>query len=176
MNNLDIITKELNKIENYATTYIYKKYIEINSSPEPIAISKSKNGETKELLEDEDSNYKYSKKPKCSLEYKLYRDKIFNKDRKSIIKQDEVLKDDLTKMSLADKEWEKQSNTNTFTRKGTNSYPDIKRCSYIRKHKHKLMRCKNSIINDDEDVCKCHLITPNIYYDMYSELLEKMKK
>jgi hypothetical protein len=169
LTNIDIITKEFNKLENYATNYIYKKYIEMNP------VSNSNTSETTDLLVDKDSNYKYSRKPNCSLEYKLYRDRIFNKDRKSIIKQDEVLKDDLTKMSLADKEWEKQTNTNTFIRKGTNSYPDIKRCSYIRKHKNKLMRCKNSILNDDEDVCKCHLITPNIYYDMYYELLEKIK-
>ena len=181
LTNIDIITKDFNKLENYATNYIYKKYIEVNhvsnsNTSKTIETSEtSETSETTDLLVDKDSNYKYSRKPNCSLEYKLYRDRIFNKDRKSIIKQDEVLKDDLTKMSLADKEWEKQTNTNTFTRKGTNSYPDIKRCSYIRKHKNKLMRCKNSILNDDEDVCKCHLITPNIYYDMDYELLKKIK-
>ena len=40
------------------------------------------------------------------------------------------------------------------------------------KIKHKLIRCKNSIINNDEDVCSLHEITPNIYWDQYNELIE----
>lgn len=154
MANLDILVKSLNKLENYSAKYIYKKYIE--------------NGDDNSL---EDS-YKYSKKPVNIEEYKLYLDKVFNKDRKHIIKQSDVLTSDLENMNLADKEYEK--NPETFKKQKYNSHPDIKRCSYIRKHKHKLIRCKNNIINDDEEMCNKHEDTPNIYWDMYSELLEKV--
>ena len=81
---------------------------------------------------------------------------------------------DLENMTLADEEYEK--NPNLFHRQKNNSYPDIKRCSYIRKHKHKLMRCKNSIINDEEEMCTKHEESPNMYWAMYIELLEKMHK
>ena len=45
----------------------------------------------------------------------------------------------------------------------------------IRNYKNKLIRCKNSIMNKDEDVCKRHSTTPNIYWDNYNKLLESIK-
>ena len=35
MANLETLEKSLNKLENYTVKYIYKKYIEIDSTPEP---------------------------------------------------------------------------------------------------------------------------------------------
>jgi len=155
--NLDMLSKQLNKLENYITKYIYKKYIEIDKPGDKL---------------DEDLNYIYSKKPTNPIEYKLYKDSIFGKHRKCIIKQDEQLKDDLKKMKQADSDYNKKSLL--FKKSKKTGYPDSKRCSYIRKYKNKLIRCKNSIINDDEDICFQHQYSPNIYYDSYTELLKKI--
>jgi hypothetical protein len=169
MDNLDILEKSLNKLENYAAKYIYKKYIEINDTPEPsTTLDTLDTSNTSPSIQ----NFKYSKKPINKEAYKLYIDRIFSKERKHIIKQNDVLADDLENMTLADTEYEK--NPEKFKRNKYNSYPDIKRCSYIRKNKHKLMRCKNGIINDDEDMCSKHEDSLNIYWDMYIELLEKL--
>ena len=157
MENIDLLVKSLNKLENFTAKYIYNKYISLNTTPESI--------------EQPITNFKYSKKPINKEEYKLYLDRIFSKERKHIIKQNDVLSKDLENMTFADEEYEK--NPEKFKRQIYKSYPDIKRCTYIRKYKHKLIRCKNSIINDDEDICSRHETTPNIYWDMYIELLEK---
>jgi len=122
--NIENFSRELNKLENYVINYIYEKYI--------------KKGDAK--LKDDS-------------EYKLYKDKLLNKSRKNIIKQDESLKEDLEKIAIE----------------------DVERCSYIRNYKNKLIRCKNSIMNKDEDVCKRHLTKPNIYWDNYNTLLESIK-
>ena len=141
MDSLDILVKELNKLENYSAKYIYKKYIETD---EPLCEPQDTEDTTSEPTSE--IKFKYSKKPNNTGAYKLYLDRIFSKERKHIIKQDDVIATDLENMTLADEEYEK--NPQSFHRQKNNSYPDIKRCSYIRKHKHKLMRCKNSIIND----------------------------
>ena len=169
MENLDVLEKSLNKLENYAVKYIYKKYIEINETPELLlTLEPLPTPETS----TQHSNFKYSKKPISKEAYKLYLDRIFSKERKHIIKQSDVLSDDLENMTLADEEYDK--NPEKFKRQKYNSYPDVKRCSYIRKHKHKLLRCKNSIINNDEDMCSKHEDNLNMYWDMYIELLEKI--
>lgn len=167
MNNLDLLVKSLNKLENNTLLYIYKKYIEIDRISEPIELSISQSQPN--LLDD----FKYSKKLINKIDYKLFKDKIFSKERKNIITQDEVLKKDLENMSIADEEYKK--NPTLFNRQKYNSYPDEKRCTYIRKIKNKLIRCKNCIINDNEDVCIKHEDTPNIYWDKYNDLLEKYK-
>ena len=170
MANLDLLVKSLNKLENYTAKYIYNKYIEtaipVSTAPDTHASSDS----TEEP--EPNTTFKYSKKPNNNEDYKLYTDTIFSKDRKHIIKQNDSLSEDLDNISLADDEYE--NDPNTFHRQQTNSYPDIKRCSYIRKHKHKLIRCKNSIMNDDEDMCSRHEDKPNIYWDSYNELVEKI--
>ena len=83
------------------------------------------------------------------------------------------LKTDLNNMSIADKEYE--TNPKTFKPRQYKSLPDIKRCSFIRKHKNKYKRCLNKTANDDEDVCNIHILSDNIYYDRYNEVLEAIK-
>jgi hypothetical protein len=168
--NLDILSKQMNKLENYVTKYIYKKYIEIDTS----SYNNSDISDSIDSKLESDLNYIYSKKPKHATEYKLYKDTIIEKDRKSIIKQDEVLKDDLKKMKQSNIDYNKKPLL--FKKDKNNSYPDSKRCSYIRKYKNKLLRCKNSIINDDEDICFLHEDSPNIYWDNYIKLLENIDK
>ena len=172
MSNLELLVKSLNKLENYTAKYIYKKYIEtalpVSTTPE------TNTSESADSIEEPETVFKYSKKPNNSEEYKLYIDRIFSKERKHIINQNEILIEDLDDMTLADDEYE--SDPTSFQRQKNNSYPDIKRCSYIRKHKHKLIRCKNSIMNDDEDMCSHHEDKPNMYWDSYNELVENINK
>ena len=170
--NLYMLSKQMNKLENYIAKYIYKKYIEINTSSH-INNDISDSYTTDDKLE-EDLNYIYSKKPLNLIDYKLYKDRLFEKDRKNIINQDEVLKDDLKKIKESDSNYNKKALL--FKKDKNNSYPDNKRCSYIRKYKNKLLRCKNSIINDDEDICFLHEDSPNIYWDNYIKLLENIDK
>ena len=169
MDNLDLLVKSLNRIENNTLLYIYKKYVEIDTTQETPETPEPTLPQSQPILSN---NLKYSKKTLNKEEYKLFKDRIFDKERKSMITQAEVLKKDLEDMTIADEEYEKQPNS--FRRQKYNSYPDEKRCTYIRKIKHKLMRCKNGILNDDEDVCSKHEDTPNIYWDMYNDLLEKV--
>ena len=58
MDNLELLVKSLNKLENYTAKYIYKKYIEINTIPET-AIPETT---TLESTEDPEIIFKYSKK------------------------------------------------------------------------------------------------------------------
>ena len=170
--NLYMLSKQMNKLENYIAKYIYKKYIEINTSSH-IDNDISDSDTIDDELE-EDLTYIYSKRPINPIDYKLYKDRIFEKERTSIINQDEVLKDDLKKIKESDSDYTKK--ILLFKKDKNNSYPDSKRCSYIRKYKNKLIRCKNCIIHDDEDICFQHEDSPNIYWDKYSELLEKIDK
>jgi hypothetical protein len=174
MDNLDILVKSLNKVENYSAKYIYKKYIETTTDETATAESKPESNPeaTAESTEQTQITFKYSKKPNNVDDYKLYSDTIFDKERKHIIKQNDILTEDLDNMTLADDEYE--NDPTKFNRRQNNSYPDIKRCSYIRKNKNKLVRCKNSIINDDEDTCSRHEDKPNIYWDSYNELVDKI--
>jgi hypothetical protein len=184
--NIDMLSKQMNKLENYVTKYIYKKYIEIETSSSTnninttdtiSTIDKSDTIDTPDTTDDEleeELTYIYSKKPKNLIDYKLYKDRVFGKDRQSIIKQEDQLKDDLKKMKQADIAYNKKPLL--FKKCKTNSYPDSKRCTYIRNYKNKLSRCKNNIINDNEDICFKHEDSPNIYWDSYIELLEKLNK
>jgi hypothetical protein len=178
MDTLDILVNSINKLENYTAKYIYIKYIETNESLDTTETSTTEASSTEtstaeaSTTETTETKFKYSKKPKNTIDYTLFLNRIFSKERKHIIKQSDVITHDLENMTLADEEYEK--NPNSFHRQKNNSYPDIKRCSYIRKHKNKLMRCKNSIINDAEEMCTKHDDRPNMYWTMYVELLEKM--
>ena len=147
MDNLELLVKSLNKLENYSAKYIYKKYIETAIPETTIPETTTPETTTPESTEDTELTFKYSKKPNNNDDYKVYVDTIFDKERKHIIKQNDSLTEDLDNISLADDEYE--SDPIKFNRRQNNSYPDIKRCSYIRKHKNKLVRCKNSIIDDD---------------------------
>lgn len=181
MSNLELLVKSLNKLENYTAKYIYKKYIETQevptsatATPETATPATATPATSVSSVETDtpDTEFKYSKKPNNNEEYKLFTDKIFATQRKHIIKQNDILEEDLDNIALADDEYE--NDPGQFHRRQTNSYPDIKRCSFIRKHKHKLIRCKNSIINDDEDMCSRHEDKPNIYWDSYNELVDKI--
>ncbi len=90
MDTLDILVKELNKLETYTAKYIYKKYIETDETPgEPQDTEDTTTGPTSEL------KFKYSKKPNNTGAYKLYLYIIFIKERKHIIKQNDITSSDL---------------------------------------------------------------------------------
>jgi hypothetical protein len=101
--------------------------------------------------------------------------KVFDLERHSFrILQEDVLKEDLKQMTIADKAYE--LNPTNFNTKEYDCLPDVLRCTYIRKHKHRYYRCQNKTINDDHDICKKHENSENIYIDKYNELLEKYQQ
>lgn len=145
---MDTLLKSINRLENYTAKYIYKKYLS-------------------NFLEEQNHDL-------ASETFDKYLDTIFSKDRKAIITQKEYLDMDLENMSVADKDYE--MNPEQFKPNLYDSLPDIKRCSFIRKHKNKYKRCANSIMNKDEDMCYKHIEKPNMYWDRWCEVLEENKK
>ena len=153
---MDDLVKSLNRIENYAAKYIFNKYI-YNANNEDD--------------KDEDNKDK-------SITYKEFTDTIFGLERKAIITQDESLNEDLDNMDLADKVFDKDPEK--FKRREYDSLPDIKRCTFIRKHKNKYIRCAMSISDDgnddNSDVCYKHESSINMYWDNYSRLINVKEK
>ena len=105
MTNLIILEKSFNRIENYISNYIYKKYIKEQYLLENI----------EEDTETSREEYNYSK----------YLHTIFNYERVGIITQLESIETDLNNMSIADKEYE--TNPKTFKTQQYKSLPDIKK-------------------------------------------------
>ena len=149
---MDELVKSLNRVENYTAKYIFNKYI--------------CNATNEDNKEDD------------SISYKEFTDTIFGLERKAIITQDESLNEDLDNMDLADKVFEKAPEK--FKRREYESLPDVKRCTFIRKHKNKYIRCAMSITddgNDDgSDVCYKHESSVNMYWDNYSRLINVKEK
>ena len=185
---LDDISNSFRSIENSIAKYIYKKYI-MYKPPQNIrestmnedTVCEDIEGIGNEEIPNEDKNYILDNQLKINQTinqtintklYKLYLQKIFDLERHSFrILQDDVLKDDLKNMAIADKAY--NINPKNFNPKDYNSLPDVLRCTYIRKYKHRYYRCHNKIINDDNDICKKHENCENIYIDKYNELLEQ---
>ena len=146
-NDLSRLLKSFNRLDNYVAKYIYEKYItDINYN----------NGES--------SNESYVS----------FVNKIFSLERPRIITQKESLEKDLSNMEIADEEYDKDPKE--FKTSQFDSLPDIKRCSFIRKHKNKYKRCANGIVNDDSDMCYKHIESKNMYWDKWCKVLEEIKK
>ena len=141
---LNILLKSFNRLDNYVAKYIYNKYL-------------------KKDFESENNN---------NDNYKQYLNTIFSLERPFIITQKECLEKDLENMEIADEQYDKDPKT--FKVRQFNSLPDIKRCSYIRKHKNKYKRCANGILDDDSDMCYKHIKSKNMYWDKYCEVLESL--
>jgi hypothetical protein len=202
---MEQLATDFKSIENSIARYIFKKYImpKPNNQPEPISTNQLSNRDSDsdrdsdmdgdgDIASDMDSDGDYdsgsdvedvildetnigvSNKFDNKL-YKLYCQQIFDLERHSFrILQDDVLKEDLKQMSIADKAYE--INPKEYNINDNASLPDILRCTYIRKYKHRYYRCKNKVINDDCDVCKKHENCENIYIDKYNELLEQYEQ
>lgn len=185
---MEQIANDFKSIENSIARYIFKKYImpkpiiqpeinEINDHLHSDSNSDSENNSEKDILSGED----ILDEPNIEQEnanafdnklYKLYCQQIFDLERHSFrILQDDVIKEDLKQMNLADKAYE--LDPKTYNINDNESLPDVLRCTHIRKYKHRYYRCKNKVINDDCDVCKKHENCENIYIDKYNELLEQ---
>jgi len=176
---LDILTKSFNRLENYVTKYIYKKYIEqLTILEEPNQILDLNNDDNNDDNNDNDNDtdnkkYKYSLKVTNTDDYSKYLHTIFSQERKSMITQTESLNEELENMRIADEAYEKDPEG--FHYKDYNSIPDMKRCSFIRKVKNKYKRCGNKIINDDSDMCYMHVDSLNIYWDNWCKIIENVK-
>ena len=95
---------------------------------------------------------------------------IFIKNRKCIITQIDILEIDLAKLKIVDTIY--NTDPSRFRIRDYDCLPDVKRCTFIRKHKNKYIRCCNLNMNDDEDVCYRHINIDNIYWDTYNKILE----
>ena len=146
-----------NKLDNYVSKYIYNKYIKKEETVEvtvEVIVEETVEVTVEETLAQFLSN-------------------IINIDRPSIITQKKSLETDLQNMEIADEEYDKDPVK--FKIRQFDSLPDIKRCSFIRKHKNKYKRCANGIINDDSDMCYKHIESKNMYWDGYCKALEEIK-
>jgi hypothetical protein len=142
------LLKSFTKIDNYVTKYIYQKYIE------------QKCGKNDESKNDE--------------AYKQFLHTIFSLERPAIITQKESLETDLQNMEIADEAYEKDPKT--FKIRQYDSLPDVKRCSFIRKHKNKYKRCANGLLDDDSDMCYKHVNNPNMYWGSFCKITEEIIK
>lgn len=196
---LNNIAKSFRNIENSIAKYIYKKYImqqpvqndendimendvvEDDDTEDDVLSEDAEETNTNiEEIPNEDKNIILDNQLKINQTintklYKLYLQKVFDLERHSFrILQEDVLKEDLKNITIADKAYE--LNPNNFNPKEYDSLPDILRCTYIRKYKHRYYRCQNKIINDDHDICKKHENCENIYIDIYNNLLDKYQQ
>lgn len=152
-NDLSRLLKSFNRLDNYVAKYIYEKYI------------KNLQTDIQSNMVNNDEEYK---------KYKKYINTIFSLERPRIITQKESLETDLSNMEIADEEYDKDPKE--FKTSQFDSLPDIKRCSFIRKHKNKYKRCANGIVNDDSDMCYKHIESKNMYWDKWCKVLEEIKK
>ena len=192
MATIDTMAKHLFNIENNIARYIYNKYIipktitipnnitppEYNISRDMKAVSAEVEAVSAEVeaggVEVVKMNDKYIKIYKKTL-YKKYLQTIFDFKRKTgRILQNDILKIDLHNIDIATKAYE--HSPKTFNPNDYESLPDTLRCTFIRKSKHRYYRCKNKIINDDNDICKLHDNIDNIYFDKYNEICTKLQQ
>jgi hypothetical protein len=145
---LSNLLKSFNKIDNYVAKYIYEKYIK----------NKSEKGCKKGCENSNDEAYK------------TYLHTIFSLERPAIITQKESLETDLQNMEIADEAYKKDPIK--FKVRQYDSLPDIKRCSFIRKHNNKYKRCANGILNNDSDMCYKHIDSLNMYWNSYCKIME----
>ena len=207
-NDLSILLKSFNRLDNYIARYIYKKYIAQDSSfleksrakkQDSSFLEKSraknydeisdhtreleglkpsqenparKSGELDTGFEKSRAQMKPSHKH-TEIKLENFLKTIFNIERPGIITQKESLETDLYKMDIADKAYDKDPKK--FKLRQYESVPDVKRCSFIRKHKNKYKRCNIHVMNDDSDICYKHIDSPNIYWDRYCEVLDEIK-
>ena len=143
---LSFLLKSFNRLDNYVAKYIYNKYI-----------ADFKNA----VIKKEDKSYG------------SFVNTIFSLERPNIITQKESLSKDLENMEIADEEYDKDPKN--FKVRQFDSLPDIKRCSFIRKHKNKYKRCANGIVNDDSDMCHRHIESKNMFWDRYCQVLEDIE-
>lgn len=180
---MEDMSKNFKSIENGIARYIYKKYIMSNNIiDEHVNAKDDRNSIIEDVKKDitdadivaEVNKEKIDKKFDNKL-YTLYLQRIFDLERHSFrILQEDVLREDLKNMAITDKAYE--LNPKKFNPTEYDSLPDVLRCSFIRKYKHRYYRCKNKVINDDSDICKKHENSENIYIDKYNELLDITKK
>jgi hypothetical protein len=198
---MDDLSRQINKIENRVARYIFLKYIQTidlksdqtaNASADTLSNDDASSSDDVDDVDDVDDaddaddnleevqhvNKEKEKtkniRPKIDeLQFKEFRKNIFKLKRSCFtISQDELIRDDIRTMSIADTAYER--NPREFKCSNFDLPPDVLRCSFIRKHHHRYYRCRNKIANNDSDVCKKHEESENIYYDQYNELCEKL--
>lgn len=103
--------------------------------------------------------------------------KIFLKSN-GLITQSDLLKEELTNISKADKDYLLNPDKYINTKKTPYGYPDEFRCHHIIYKKHKFTRCSNKIDeeNGGDMYCLQHWDSTNPYEDEYNKLVDNMDK
>ena len=194
---MDELSKNINTIENRIAKYIYKKYIITIPQPQPQPPPQPQHEiliEKKQELPGLQDKLKHLNKLDTKMfntQYKSYLQTIFNFDRITFrITQEDVIKQDYKQMSLSNKAY--NFNKANFNPREYEILPDILRCKFIRKYKHRYYRCLNKCIKnipqitsyennvqpetddnpDDDRLCHIHETCYNLYLDKYNELLK----
>ena len=186
---MEKLNRDINSLENRVARYIFIKYIQERSlvptlENEESSVSSCSNDDDINVVESLKPNTKSKAKPKAKVDrpkildktaYTIYCKNIFHQSRSCFtLNQDELIREDIRIMELADKAYEEHPVA--FKVGDFDLPPDVLRCSFIRKHHHRYYRCKNQIMNKDNDICKKHEKRENIYYDNYNDLLESLSK
>ena len=206
---MEELSKNINTIENNVAKYIYKKYI-MTTPIDTIPITsltgihqtpQQTSHQIQQLICTKTKTEKQSKLNKLdtkmfNIQYKSYLQTLFNFDRITFrITQEDVIKQDYKQMALSNKAY--NFNKANFNPREYEILPDILRCKFIRKYKHRYYRCLNKCIqnipqitsyeNDedldedlgedldedlDDHLCYIHETCYNLYLDKYNELLK----
>jgi hypothetical protein len=190
---MEKLSRDINSLENSVAKYIYIKYIQEHALDQVFenkdsSSSSSSSSYDNDNNDNNDNNVVKPLKPKQKPNIKVARLKVLDKTAYTIycknifhqsrscfaLNQDDLIREDIRIMRLADKAYEEHPVE--FKVGDFELPPDILRCSFIRKHHHRYYRCRNQIMNKDNDICKKHENSENIYYDNYNDLLESLNK
>ena len=103
--------------------------------------------------------------------------KIFLKSN-GLVTQSELLKEELTNISKANKDYLLNPDNYQKTKKTPFGYPDEFRCHHIIYKKHKFTRCSNKIDeeNGGDMYCLQHWDSTNPYENEYNKLVDNIEK
>jgi hypothetical protein len=190
---MDKVSKQIRSVEDSVARYIFKKYIlgvdiggdvnketeaNLESNPE-MDSSNSDNeedpGEPNPESRINTAEIKDQRKQEIEQLYKIFHNRVFIMERSiGVLDPETELCREIEEIKIADEAYEKDPDH--FKPGEYDSLPDILRCTFIRKHKHRYYRCRNRIMNDDCDICYKHEDSENIYIDIYNDLVDKLIK
>lgn len=128
-------------------------------------------GECDDVIEEGEAK---PNKKELDMLFKIFQRKIFILERQiGILDADTELKKEIEELKLASDAYDEDPDN--FKPSEYDSLPDVLRCSYIRKHKHRYYRCRNRIMNNDSDICYKHEDSENIYIDIYNDMCERIQ-
>lgn len=193
---MERVSKQIRSVEDSVARYIFKKYIlgvdiggdadgdiggGIDKEPKLEDSDTDLEGNLEEGNLEEDNHeiiraeIKDQRKQEIEQLYKVFHKRVFIIERSiGVLDPEAELRREIEEIKIADEAYEKDPEK--FKSGEYDSLPDILRCTFIRKHKHRYYRCRNRIMNDDCDICYKHEESENIYIDVYNDLVDKLSQ